>query len=140
MLTVTKVDVWSTTIEDRPGGLKEKLEALAMAGADLEFLISRRLHEQPGKGILFLTPLQSPKQIKAAEQLGFKKNHHVYSVRVEGADEPGIGYRMTAALASEGINLRGVSAASLGREFAMFLAFDSEADADRAVARLSLAL
>ena len=40
--TVSKVDVWVGTIRDRPGGVAEKLEALARAGANLEFVISRR--------------------------------------------------------------------------------------------------
>lgn len=140
MLTANRVDVWSAMIDDRPGALKAKLETLAMAGADLESLIARRVHDQPGKGIVFLTPLRGPLQLQAAEKAGFKKNHSVYSVRVEGPNEPGIAYRVTTALADEGINLRGVSAANLGREFAVFLAFDSEKDADRAVARLGLAV
>lgn len=140
MLTVNKVDVWSAMIEDRPGALKAKLEALAMAGADLEFLIARRVHEQPGQGIIFLTPLHGATQLQAAEKAGFKKNHSVCSVRVAGPNEPGIAYRVTTALADEGINIRGVSAGNLGREFAMFLAFDTEQDADRAVARLAMAV
>jgi hypothetical protein len=140
MITATRIDVWSATIEDHPGGLKEKLEALAIAGADLEFLIARRLHEAPGKGIVFLTPLRNQREIQAAEKIGLKKNSHVYSVRVIGPDEPGIAYRVTVALADEAINVRGVSAGRVGREFVMFLAFDTENDADRAAARLNKAL
>ena len=40
--SITKVDVWAGTIDDRPGGLAEKLEALANSGASLEFVIARR--------------------------------------------------------------------------------------------------
>ena len=32
-LNITRVDVWVAGIEDRPGGLAEKLAALAEAGA-----------------------------------------------------------------------------------------------------------
>jgi hypothetical protein len=140
MLSVNKVDVWSALIEDRPGALKAKLEALAMAGADLEFLIARRVHEQPGRAIVFLTPLHGQMQLQAAEKAGFKRNQSVYSVRVEGPNEPGIAYRVTTALADAGINVRGVSAGNLGKEFAMFLAFDTQQDADLAVTRLGLAV
>jgi hypothetical protein len=44
------------------------------------------------------------------------------------------------ALAAEGINLRGVSAAALGQEFVMYLAFDTERDAANAARRLRQAL
>ena len=54
---ITKVDVWAATIEDRPGGLAEKLEVLAEAGADLEFVIARRASESPGTGVVFMAPI-----------------------------------------------------------------------------------
>jgi len=38
-LDVVREDVWAVGIEDRPGDLAEKLEALAQAGANLEFVI-----------------------------------------------------------------------------------------------------
>ena len=137
MLTATKIDIWSATIEDRPGGLKEKLEALAIAGADLEFLIARRLHEMPGKGVVFLTPLKNEKEVKAGEKAGFHKSQHVFSVRVQGPDEPGMAYRVTSALTEEGINVRGISAGRVNEQLVMYLAFDSDRDADRASERLN---
>ena len=39
-LDVSRVDVWAASIKDRPGGLAVKLDALAQAGADLEFAIA----------------------------------------------------------------------------------------------------
>ncbi len=38
-LKATRVDVWTATVEDRPGGGAEKLEALAEGGANLEFVL-----------------------------------------------------------------------------------------------------
>jgi len=40
---------------------------------------------------------------------------------------------MTEALAGAGINLRGISAAALGRRAVSYFAFDSTADADNAM-------
>lgn len=140
MLDVAKIDVWSAVIEDQPGGLKQKLEALAMAGADLDFIIARRLHEKPGNGIVFITPLAGEKQLKAAAQLGFAKSDSLHSLRVQGPDEPGIVYRISSALADEGINLRGLSAARLGREFVLFLAFDKAEECVKAAERLNRAV
>ena len=34
---ISKVDVWAGTIQDRPGGLADKLDTLSKARASLEF-------------------------------------------------------------------------------------------------------
>ena len=64
-LKVDKVDVWATTIEDRPGSLASKLNVLTQAGADLEFIIARRSPDKPGMGVLFVTPLKGDAEIAA---------------------------------------------------------------------------
>ncbi len=66
-LKITRADVWASTIEDRPGGLAEKLAALAEAGAQLEFVIARRASERPSTGVVFLTPLKGAAQLRAAK-------------------------------------------------------------------------
>lgn len=132
-MKVQRTDVWAATIEDRPGGLHEKLAELAEAGANLEFVISRRTPDRPGKGVIFVTPLKGAKQMKAAEEAGFKKTDRVQSVRVEGTDKPGLGAAMTEALAEAGLNLRGVSGASLRRQFIAYLALDTAQDAAEAI-------
>ena len=58
MLSTKIVDVWSASIPNRPGGLLEKLEGLAKAGADLEILDARRSRENPDQGVTFLAPLR----------------------------------------------------------------------------------
>jgi hypothetical protein len=47
---------------------------------------------------------------------------------------------MTGAIADAGINLRGISAAALGRRAITYFAFDSAADADAAIKVLKKAL
>jgi hypothetical protein len=39
---VTTVDVWAASIEDRVGGLAEKLTALTAAGSNLEFVLAHQ--------------------------------------------------------------------------------------------------
>lgn len=128
-----RVDVWAATIDDRPGGLAEKLAPLAEAGADLEFVISRRMPDQPGKGVVFVTPLHGYGQTTAAERAGFAITQHSHSVRVEGDNRPGVGAEVMQKLGESGINLRGLSAGVLGSRFVMHLALDSEADAEKAI-------
>jgi hypothetical protein len=53
-LKVGKADMWSVMIDDRAGGAAEKIEPLAKAGANFEFLLARRTPEQPGRGVIFL--------------------------------------------------------------------------------------
>ncbi len=138
--SIRKVDVWVAEIDDRPGGLAAKLEGLANAGASLEFIISRRAPEKPGKGVVFLTPIKGAKQTRAANDAGFNTTSRVHSVRVEGPDRPGLGIKMTRALADAGINLRGVSGAAIGRKSVTYFAFDSADDADNAIKLLKKAL
>jgi hypothetical protein len=135
-MNVQRTDVWAATIDDRPGGLHEKLAGLAEAGANLEFVISRRTPEQPGEGVVFVTPIKGARQTNAAEQAGFRKTARLHSVRVEGMDKPGVGAAMTEALADAGLNLRGVSGASLGRQFIAYLALDTADDAAIAIETL----
>jgi hypothetical protein len=135
-LKVSKVDVWVAAIEDRPGGLAAKLERLACAGAELEFVIARRAPERPGTGVVFVTPLGGAAQLAAAKKAGFRKSKSLRSVRVEGADRPGLGAMLTGALAARGINLRGLSAADVGKRFVLYLALDSAADAAGAMRAL----
>ena len=132
VLNVTRVDVWAASMEDRPGGLAEKLGALAKAGAQLEFVIARRASERPGTGVVFVTPLKGAAQIGAAKKAGFEKTKSLHSLRVEGPDRPGLGAKMTQAMAQAGVNLRGLSAAAIGPRCVVHLAFDSTADAAKA--------
>jgi hypothetical protein len=133
---ISRTDTWAAVIDDRPGGLADKLTALAAAGVNLEFIIARRAPEQRGSGVVFVTPLKGAKQIKAAEAAGFQKTASLHSVRVEGADKPGMGAKLTQALAEAGINLRGLSAAAIGNRYVTHLALDTAKDAAKATAVL----
>lgn len=137
--TVEKLDVWTTEIDDRPGALDEKLAALADAQIDLTFLVARRQPQAPGKGIVFLGGIKGAKATKAASAAGLVKAGDIAALRVEGKNKPGACHQITACLAQNGINLRGVSANVIGTRFTAILAFDSEDDAKKA-ARLIKAL
>lgn len=127
-----RVDTWAASIEDKPGGLAGKLNALAAAGANLEFVIARRAPDKPGTGVVFVTPVKGAKQTRAAQAAGFLKTENLHTVRIEGTDKPGLGARLAQACADQGLNLRGLSAAALGKKFVCHVAVDSEADAAKA--------
>jgi hypothetical protein len=131
-LELSRVDMWAGTIEDRAGGAADKLEPLGGAGTNLEFVFARRMPEQPGKGILFVTPVKGSKAVKAAQEAGLAKSGDVFALRIEGADKPGVTAHMVRALANAGISFRALSAAAVGSKFVAYLALDTAEDAARA--------
>ena len=124
-LKVTRVDTWAATIEDRPGGLARKLKALAEGGANLEMVIARRSPERPGRGVVFVAPVKGVRQSRAAVAAGFVRAEALHTVRAEGPDKPGMGARIALALAGAGVNLRGLSAAAIGKKCVVYLAVDT---------------
>ncbi len=132
-MIVEHVDVWAASIKDEPGGLAARLAPLSQAGADLEFVIARRSPERPGTGVVFVTPLRGDREVQAASQAGFSVSESLHSVRVEGTNAPGVGNKLAQQIADAGLNLRGVSAAVIGARFIAYFAFDTSADADRAI-------
>ena len=112
-LKVTKVEMWSTTIDDRAGGLADKIDPLTKAGASFEFVFARRMPEQPGRGLCLISPVKGRKVTAAATAIGF-----------------------TRALAGAGISFRGLSAASIGTKFVAYLALDNADEAAKAAAVL----
>lgn len=132
-LRISKVDVWAAGMPDKPGTLAKKLEALAQAGANLQFVISRRLDRKDRRGVVFVTPIRGAGQVRAAKAAGFRKTAALHSIRVQTANRRGALARMTRALAAAGINLRGCSAAAMSGEGVAHFAFDSRGDAGKAM-------
>ena len=135
-LKATKAEVWAVGIDDRAGGVADKLEPLAKAGANFEMVLARRTPENPGRGMLFMTPVKGAKAIRAAREAGMGTPQSIYSVRIEGTDQPGLGAKIARALGEAGISFRGISGIAIGRKFVSYLACDSAADQAKAIAVL----
>jgi hypothetical protein len=127
-----RVDTWAASIPDRSGALAAKLRALADGGVNLELVIARRLGDETGKGVMFVTPIQGAKQTGAAGAAGFTRTTSLHTLRIEGPDKIGQASRVATSLAEHGLNLRGFSAAALGKKFICYVAFDTEADVVKA--------
>jgi hypothetical protein len=132
-LIVEHAEVWAGTIDDQPGALAGALAVLNRAGADLQCVISRRSPDQPGKGVVFVTPLLGDGETAAAAQIGFNVSQTLHSVRIIGPNQRGIVAELTEKLAEAGINLRGFSASVIGARFIAYAAVDSHADARKAI-------
>src|SRR5436309_2186789 len=135
-LKISRTDMWTVTIEDRAGGAADKIEPLAGAGANFEFVFARRTPEQPGKGVVFVTPVKGAKVVKVARSVGFEKPADIHGLRLEGSDRPGMSAKVMRTLADAGISFRATSASAVGRKFVCYIALDSAADAVRAASLL----
>jgi hypothetical protein len=127
-----RVHIWSGEIADKAGGMASKLAPLAEAGANLEYIATRRQSDRPGTGILFVAPVTGPAQVRAARLAGLAETHETVVLRVEGDNQAGLASRLTQQWALAGINLQGLTMAVLSNRFVGFAAFDSVADANRA--------
>jgi hypothetical protein len=135
-MKVTRTEVWTTVIDDRAGAVADKLEALAKAGANLQFVFARRRPEQPGTGIVFVGPIKGTKVTRAAQEAGFAKAENMHGLRIEGGDKPGLGAKIARALGNAGVSFRGISAHALGTKFVSDIVLDSADDAAKAAAAL----
>jgi hypothetical protein len=132
-----KVQVWSGDIPDRPGAAAAKLEVLAHAGADLEFVFTRPKGTEPGASVIFLAPIDGPEQTEAARRVGLEPARDIAMLCVEGDNRPGLGYELMSRVAVAGINLRGLSVSTVNHRFAAYLAFDNADDVAMAIQLLA---
>ena len=131
-LKVQRVETWAASLEDTPGSLATKLNALSKARVNLQFVIARRAPDKPGTGVVFVTPIKAAAGRRAADAAGFQKTNKIHTVQVQGPDKPGQAGAMVQALADGALNLRGVSAAAIGSKFIAYIALDTRADAAKA--------
>lgn len=127
-----RVHVWACEVPDQVGGTAAKLAPLAEAGANLEYIFTKRLLNKQGIGILFVAPITGPAQVKAARSIGMSESHETVVLRVEGDNQAGLAFKLTQQWAVAGISLQGLTMSVLGQRFVGFAAFDSVTDANRA--------
>ena len=131
-IEVARVDVWTGSIEDQPGGIAGVLGPLAEAGVNLEFVVARRAPDKPGTGVVFMAPIKGAAQSRVAKKVGLAKATDMAALRLDCADEAGLGAQITSTLAEAGINLRGLSAAAVGKKCVMYVGLDCSKDATKA--------
>jgi glycine cleavage system regulatory protein len=131
-----RVHVWAVEVADRAGGVSSKLNFLAQAGANLEFILTKRLPDKPGTGVLYVAPISGPIQVRAAKAAGMAETDNPVVLRVEGDNEAGLAHRLTQQWALDGISMQELTMCVLGNRFVGYAAFDTVGDANRAAAIL----
>jgi hypothetical protein len=127
-----RVNLWSGEVPDQAGGTASKLAFLAQAGANLEYVFTKRLPDKPGTGVLFVAPVTGPTQVRAARAAGLSETAYPVVRRIEGDNEAGLAHKLTQQWALAGISFQGLTMAVLGNKFIAYVAFDSVNDANRA--------
>src|SRR6202162_3397912 len=90
-----RIHVWSGEVADEAGGVAAKLSMLAQAGANLEYVYTRRTPEKPGTGVLYVAPVTGPMQVRAAKAAGLAETNDPIVLRVEGDNSAGLAHRGT---------------------------------------------
>jgi hypothetical protein len=136
-MRIQKVQVWAAELRDEPGGLADVLSAVANAGGSLDCVLARRDPSKPGMGEVFVTPIEGNQRLlDQARSAGLGPAANLGTLRIEGSDRSGLGAEITQAIAAAGINLRGVTAVTAGRNFVAYFGFDTDTDADAAAQAL----
>src|SRR5262249_47237399 len=124
-----RVHLWTCEVADEAGGVASKLAFLAQAGANLEYVFTKRLADRPGRGVLYVAPVTGATQVRAARSAGMTETDDPVVRRIEGDNEAGLAHRLTQQWAIAGISFRGLTMAVLGNKFIGYAAFDTVADA-----------
>lgn len=130
-VTVKKIILWRSEIENKPGTLSRALEPLAAAGADLQVVMGYRYVGNEAKGAVELFPVSGKKATAAAHAAGFAAAS-IPALLVTGDNRPGLGFAFVRAVAEAGINLSFLVAQVVGRRYSAVIGFENEEDAARA--------
>jgi hypothetical protein len=131
-VSVKPITLWRRELQDRPGALADSLAPLADEGVDVQILMAYRFPGEPGRAAVELFPIAGKRATAAAERGGFAAAS-IPALLVEGDDGPGLGRRLSRAIADAGINMDFVVAQVIGRKYSAVFGFADEDGARRAV-------
>ena len=132
-VTVKRITLWRKELENRVGTLAGTLEPLAKAGADLRIVMGYRLPNEHARAAVELYPIANKKTTLAAQGTGMVASP-IAALWVEGDNRPGLGHRISQAIAEAGVNLDFLVAQVVGRKYSAVLGFENDADASKATA------
>lgn len=132
-ITVKKVALWRRELDNRPGALAGVLEPLVRAGASLQIAMGYRFPGNETRAAVELAPVTGKRSSAAAQQAGLEPSS-IPTLVVTGDDRPGLGYALAQGMADAGINMAFLVAQVIGRKYSAIFGFESQADAERAVA------
>lgn len=130
-VTVKKIVVWRTDVEDKPGTLSSVLAPLAAVGADLQVVMGYRIHGGEHKAAIEVCPVTGKKSTTAASKAGLTASP-LPTLLVQGDNRPGLGHAIAEAIAEAGINVAFIVAQVIGEQFSAVMGFEDEAESKQA--------
>jgi hypothetical protein len=124
-VSVKKVTLWRTEVENKPGVLSGVLAPLAEAGADLQVVMGYRHSGSGSKASIEVSPVTGKKSLSAAKAAGLAASS-IPTLLVEGDNRPGLGAAISQAIAAAGINLCFLVAQVVGERFSAVIGFENE--------------
>jgi hypothetical protein len=125
---ITRIKLWRSEVENKPGILARTLEPLAASRADLELVMGYRYPGAPEKAAIEVYPVTGKKSVAAAQTVGLAASS-VATLLVTGNNKAGLGHVIARAIADAGVNMDFLVAQVVGRRYAAVIGFYTEADA-----------
>jgi hypothetical protein len=130
-VTVKKIVLWRTEVENKPGTLASTMGPPAKAGADVKVVMGYRHPTVGEKAAIEIFPITGKKLTAAAVAAGLSAAA-IPTLLVEGDNKPGLGYAIAEKVGAAGINIAFLMAQVIGRKFAAVIGFETDDDAKKA--------
>jgi len=130
-ISIKKIVLWRSEVENKPGILAGILEPLANAGADLHVVMGYRYTGDPNKAAIEIYPVSGKRSVAAAQGAGMSAST-IPTLLVEGDNRRALGHAISKALSEAGINLNFLCTQVIGRRYSAVVGFESENDARKA--------
>jgi hypothetical protein len=138
-VSVKKVTLWRTEVENKPGALSRVLGPLADAGADLQVVMGYRYPGAKRRATIEVCPISGKKATTAARKAGLAAAA-IPTLLVQGDNRPGLGRAVAQAVAEAGINVAFLVAQVIDARFSAVIGFDDEAACKQAATLIKKAV
>ena len=125
-VSIKKVTLWRTEVENKPGVLSSVLGPLAEAGADLQVVMGYRFPGEGNRAAIEVCPVTAKKSTAAAARAGLVASD-IPTLLVQGENMPGLGHAIAQAVAEAGINVMFLVAQVIDARFSVVIGFEDEA-------------
>lgn len=129
-VSVKKITLWRAEIDNMPGTLAATLAPLAAAGADLQVVMGYRIPGRESKAVVEVYPVTGKKVTAAAQSAGLG-GVEFPALLVQGDNEPGLGHKLSQAIADAGINLSFFVAQVIEGRYSAVIGLDNDEDAKK---------
>jgi hypothetical protein len=138
-ISVKKVTLWRTEVENKPGALSSVLAPLAEVGADLQVVMGYRYHDEQNKAAIEICTVSGKKPAIAASKAGLAASD-IPTLLVQGDNRPGVGHAIAQAMAEAGINVMFLVAQVIDARFSAVMGFEDEPASQQATALIKKAV